>query len=80
VRATMRGVVLACGMYLSNIRVGAGLAEARRGADPRRAPRRVAEIGASRGASRASAPSHCLQEAGKQTPQDAHRFCSVILS
>jgi hypothetical protein len=37
--------------------LAAGLAEARRGADPHLVPRRVAEFGTLR----ALAPSHCLQ-------------------
>ncbi len=61
-----------------------GLAEARRGADPRLAPRRVAEIGASRLAPRAPRLPHTVyRKQGSRLcrmPTVDHRFCSMILS
>jgi hypothetical protein len=80
--ALSRGqVILTCPRQPGRARRVPGLAEARlarRGPATRASPSRRNRRLALR-ASLASAPSHSLQEAGKQTPQDAHKFCSMIL-
>ncbi len=48
-----------------------------RGADPRGAPRRVAEIGASRQACTIRL-CHCLHYAIRPTQQEAHQLCNII--